>query len=552
MPLWLSAQSWQSVVALPTAVGGSSAIVDLAPDGIGGYVVTGDFTGTITLGTTTLSSAGSQDIFVARFDAANQCTQAVRAGGLGYDRAAALALDAIGAVTVAGDFDGPTATFGATVLTNAASTNNPYSSDVFVATLSTAGQWTRATGAGGPSIDIAEDVALDANGTAVVVGSFVGGTATFGSFTVSSRAISGALFVARLSSAGSWSAAMSATSNGSPSTLTGVALDANGNAVVCGYLYTGGTLALGTTTVTNYTASTTVFVARLSRTNAWTQATQAINSGGYAFSGPVAVDASGNVVVAGVFSDNDIRFGTTTLTYQGMTGPARNSDNLFVARLSSGGVWTYAAQASGINGSSPTAIAFDQGGNVLVAGYFYSSSLTLGNTALANANPNPSLTAANGDVFLARLNPAGSWTYAIQAGGLGADGANALALDGNGALIAGSFGNSPASFGLFTVTTPAAYTGFVARIGGAPLASAAIAGLSQVAMAPNPAARVTTLALPAASETTTTTLLDALGRIARTYALPAHATSATLDLAGLAPGLYVVRCGAAAGKLVVE
>ena len=50
----------------------------------------------------------------------------------------------------------------------------------------------------------------------------------------------------------------------------------------------------------------------------------------------------------------------------------------------------------------------------------------------------------------------------------------------------------------------------------------------------------------------TATLAGALGRTARTYLLPAHGTAATLDLRGLAPGLYVVRCGAAAGKLVVE
>lgn len=47
-------------------------------------------------------------------------------------------------------------------------------------------------------------------------------------------------------------------------------------------------------------------------------------------------------------------------------------------------------------------------------------------------------------------------------------------------------------------------------------------------------------------------MFDALGRPARTYPLPARATAVTLDLAGLAPGLYVVRCGPALGKLMVE
>ena len=59
--------------------------------------------------------------------------------------------------------------------------------------------------------------------------------------------------------------------------------------------------------------------------------------------------------------------------------------------------------------------------------------------------------------------------------------------------------------------------------------------------------------LPAPAETAAAAvLLDALGREVRRYAVPARATEALLDLGGLAPGLYLVRCGAAVGRLVVE
>ena len=46
------------------------------------------------------------------------------------------------------------------------------------------------------------------------------------------------------------------------------------------------------------------------------------------------------------------------------------------------------------------------------------------------------------------------------------------------------------------------------------------------------------------------TLLDGLGRVVRTTPLTAGA--ATLDVRGLASGLYMVRCGGAARRLVVE
>ena len=46
------------------------------------------------------------------------------------------------------------------------------------------------------------------------------------------------------------------------------------------------------------------------------------------------------------------------------------------------------------------------------------------------------------------------------------------------------------------------------------------------------------------------TLFDGLGRVVRVVALSAGAT--TLDVRGLAAGLYVVRCGRVARRLVVE
>ncbi|WP_035561101.1 T9SS type A sorting domain-containing protein, partial [Hymenobacter sp. IS2118] len=65
---------------------------------------------------------------------------------------------------------------------------------------------------------------------------------------------------------------------------------------------------------------------------------------------------------------------------------------------------------------------------------------------------------------------------------------------------------------------------------------------------PNPATGRVQLTLPPAA--TTAELLDALGRAVR--AVPAQAGAATLDVAGLAPGLYVVRAAGQVARLVVE
>lgn len=86
----------------------------------------------------------------------------------------------------------------------------------------------------------------------------------------------------------------------------------------------------------------------------------------------------------------------------------------------------------------------------------------------------------------------------------------------------------------------------------APLAAAAPARVTPLALAPNPAHGTAVLTLAPAAQARPVVVLDATGRVVRRHALPAHATAATLAVAGLAPGLYVVRCGAATGRLVVE
>ena len=86
-------------------------------------------------------------------------------------------------------------------------------------------------------------------------------------------------------------------------------------------------------------------------------------------------------------------------------------------------------------------------------------------------------------------------------------------------------------------------------------ASTAAARLAPaLALWPNPAQGRANAQLPAGLEARELTLTDALGRVVRTQALPPSAGPARheLDLRGLAPGLYVVRCGPAAGQLQVE
>ena len=92
---------------------GTSQVTATAVDAAGNAVVAGTFTGTGTLGSTTLTSAGGNDIFVARLNASSAWTQAVRAGSVGSEQPTGVKVDAQGNVVVTGRFAGATIGFDA-------------------------------------------------------------------------------------------------------------------------------------------------------------------------------------------------------------------------------------------------------------------------------------------------------------------------------------------------------------------------------------------------------------------------------------------------------
>ncbi len=114
----------------------------------------------------------------------------------------------------------------------------------------------------------------------------------------------------------------------------------------------------------------------------------------------------------------------------------------------------------------------------------------------------------------------------------------------------------PASGYAFPLTTAQAATALTGRFflnlvpAGATLASVA-AQAAGGQLYPNPAHGTATLHLPAGADRQPLALLDALGREVRRYPAPTG-NEATLDLRGLAPGVYVLRGGAGSQRLVVE
>lgn len=231
----------------------------VAVDAAGDAIVTGSYEDTVTfptVPTTTLGSAGVQNVFVAKFAGTTGASLwATGTRGNGEASGNAVAIDQQGDALVTGRFMAPTLFPGSPSFNLMGAGDN----DVFVAKLAGATgacQWVGR--AGGFNSEVAYGIGLDGSGNAVVTGAF-SGNSSFPTTPVTSLIGLGNsdLFVARFDGAtGACQWATSAGGTNSDQGL-GVQLDSRGDAHVTGSFYsfaTFGTIPLTGDATTGFVA----------------------------------------------------------------------------------------------------------------------------------------------------------------------------------------------------------------------------------------------------------------------------------------------------------
>ena len=356
----------------------------VAVDKNGYSYVGGAFSGTLKVGTTTLTSQGGNDIFVVRLDPAGNFLWAISAPGTNLASVIRMAVDSAGDLHLVGDFQGQV-TMGAVTLTSKGK------QDLLVAKISATGKVARAASFGGTGPEYGKGIALDSAGKTYVTGTFEG-TVAFGSHSVTSAGSSD-LFLVKLDSAGTASWAVSAGGTQTDGGLA-VAVDASGNATVAGKFE--GAMTLGGVTLTSL-GSSDVLEARFDSAGkpVWAasagrlQQDEALGIG---------VDGAGNSVLVGYYQDA-ATFGSTSLS-------SPNSTAMVVARLDSKGAFTWAVSASGSGGLMATEIVVDSAGNSLLSGTL-ANTVTVGGFTLTSKSMS--------DPLLARLDASGKVTWAAAA-----------------------------------------------------------------------------------------------------------------------------------------
>lgn len=545
-PAQAQAPTWETAVS---ATGGTGAawVQATAADANGNVYLGGHFTRTVSLGATVLTSAGSEDAFVAKWSSASRSfVWARQVSGGNAEEVAALAVSG-SSVYVLGRFLSNTATLGSISLQNAGNTGTGVADDIFVAKLTDAGAtasfvWARALGGNGSE----SGRALAVDGPNVyVAGNSTSASLTVGTTTFTNQGAVDALVVKLVDAGGSAQVAWAQQVAGSGSELVSALAVSGGQVYVGGYFSSPnarfGTLAVGAT-------GANLFVARLNDAGASSTFAWVVQAGGSP-SREAQVNAlvatGATVYVAGYFENASLALGATTLANTDATLTVDSRD-LFVGKLTDQGSsagWTWATKAGGPGYDWMTSLV-GRGRYLYLGGSFTAATAQFGGTALANVGTASS--SSVGDAFVARLSdagPTGAFDWALAAGGRGNDYTTGLALGPDRLYVAGTVG-PPAQFGGIALTSGSTFLASVADA--AVLATPAPASPAAPHLYPNPSSgRVAVRGLAARAEVTA---FDSLGRPVAT---------ATADATGqaqlaLPAGLYLVRSGTSTSKLVVE
>ncbi|MBW2736741.1 MAG: SBBP repeat-containing protein, partial [Deltaproteobacteria bacterium] len=346
----------------------------IAVDNEDNTVITGHFQGSANFGGNVLTSAGSNDIFMASYDSKGAHRWSRGLGGTEDDQGRAVATDGSGNITITGLFHG-SVDFGAGPVVGG------LSSDVFVASYDASGahRWSR--GAGGVMADIGHGVTVDSGGNVTVTGGFWG-TANFGGDPLID-ADNGDIFVASYTTKGAhrWSKAFNSNwSNYGKA----VAADDDGNVTLTGTF--GLSLDFGGGTLVSK-GNTDVFVASFSAKgeHRWSKA---LGSTAPDKGHGITVDGGGNVFVTGSFQDT-ADFGGGLTTSAGLR-------DIFVASYSLSGAHRWSMRFGGPVLDEGQSVAVDKNGNVALTGYF-GDSIDFGGNTLTSVGST--------DVFLARFVP---------------------------------------------------------------------------------------------------------------------------------------------------
>lgn len=224
-----------------------------------------------------------------------------------------------------------------------------------------------------------------------------------------------------------------------------VAVDALGNVIVTGYFV--GTVDFGGGTLINSGVMMDIFVAKFGPdgSHIWSKR---FGDANIQLANDVAVDASGNIIVAGGFRGTvDFGGGALTSTYL---------DDIFIAKFGPDGSHLWSKRFGDGNTQVAYAVAADASGNVVVIGSF-EGSVNFGGSSFMSDGMN--------DIFVAKFGPDGSHLWSKRFGNPSDQHGNDIAVDASQNVFVVGYFAGAVDFGGGTLVSEGGNDIFVAKFG---------------------------------------------------------------------------------------
>ncbi len=447
--------------------GGDIVPFDSAVGPNGDIWITGYFEGSVTIGTTTLQSAGETDVFVARVDNKGNWKWALSGGGSAEEHAGGIVVDNSGNAYIAGYFadfiyrQAPVlSSFGSSTLYS----HEGYIADGFVAKVSSSGSWTwavnspydnswNANGGAGLLLDIVFVSSSELKVAGTYAGDMTDGSTTISSTTDSQGYATLDGFLGSISTSGGWSNIHGSGGAGFDQFL---ALNTAGSSLVTSF---------------SHDASTTVFGRSHSLSGGSDTVIAKFNPSTYSASWSTSVSGSVDDYIEGVMVDSSgdvwsIGYSnSSTILSSSKRATTSGGKDILLAKMD--GSSGTADWITTIGGSSED-VGYDflqlSNGEVLISG-------ALGGAATIIVSGSSVTTPAYGgdDAILAKITNTGTISMAHVSGGSGDELGLSVAIDsGSGDIFAigilGPNGTSPTVIHEHSTNPSGATDGYVAQL----------------------------------------------------------------------------------------
>lgn len=513
-----------------TSVGGLNSSDDkmrTVVDNLGNIYVIGEFQGTKTFGSTSLTSIGNRDAFVAKFSNTGACQWAIKCSGPSFTtvKAGGITIDNNYNLYITGYYS-QSLTVGTQTITASGQ------EDIFFARLDNAGNCVWLKTAGFLFADKANDIIFNGNGYIYVTGTFENIAYFDATTTATSPSSTVDIFLAKYDLGGNLAWVKSAGGNSPNDVALALKVDNLGNAVVSGYF--SGSATFGALPAINSLGFGDLFVAKYDGAGNTSWVTRAGGAGQDEGRG-LGLDAQNNVFVVGNYSDTIVVNGTQ-LNDNGYT-------NVFFLKLNTSGVIQYAKRVGGGSPDFANDIAVEPGGHFYITGFF-TGSATFGTAANGNGAA-PSLSASpasNVEAYVAKYGGTGNPLWAFKMGNTGADMGKALAAIGSGKVISvGQFAGS-VTMGSTTLTS-SIFGSYITELNGGTLGLYSKDQVYTLKSYPNPAVNSVKVELPfILNESLSSEISNLKGQVISDNNLTMNADrTVTINFKNLPSGVYTVR-----------